>query len=381
MKNLEHNNGLPDSHPEYRKSFLISAAAGAAFGFVAALVLIRFIDSPWPPALLTTGITLLAALFSGLAALAAAYLDELLKRWGMQKEKPRRIITYVIPALLTFAVAYTGMFVFGNFAMEPQLQRYVTWGALAGLIFGAIFALIGYRAEKVNQKMRLLEMENRHLAELAGREELLREAARNLAVTEERNRMARELHDSISQGMHGIVYSLRSLRGVLQESRRGLEILGHLEETAEGTLKELRRLVIELSPSPLEEHGLGEALRLHCDLFARRQQVELDLQLDYSGGLQPDQENALYRIVQEALANIQKHAGTCSVAVHLHDAESAVTLTIKDNGCGFDPSAATGGHGLANMSTRACKNDGELQVNSQPGQGATVTAAFRKTPL
>ena len=75
-----------------------------------------------------------------------------------------------------------------------------------------------YLVWRNRQKMMLLEMENRHLADLTSREELLREAAHNLAVSEERNRMARELHDTISQGMHGIVYSLRSLRAVLDLS-------------------------------------------------------------------------------------------------------------------------------------------------------------------
>ena len=252
---------------------------------------------------------------------------------------------------------------------------------LAGLAFGAVFALIVYRTERTRERLILLELENRHLAELAAREDLLREAARNLAVAEERNRMARELHDSISQGMHGIVFALRSLRTSLAGNSRGLETLDALEETAAATLRELRRLIVELEPSPLNEHGLVEALRLHGDLFARRQQIELQLNLGYNGGLQPEQEAALYRIAQEALANIAQHARAGRVELALTTGSAAgagnkaVTLTIRDNGCGFDQAAITPGFGK-NMAARARQGGGTLTISSHPGAGTAITVTL-----
>lgn len=216
------------------------------------------------------------------------------------------------------------------------------------------------------------------LAELALREELLQKAARNLAVAEERNRMARELHDSITQNIHGILYSLRPLREVLAGNQQGMKILNHLEETAAGALQELRRLVMELSPSPLEDRSLEEALSLQCDLFTRRTQVELSLELDYNGTLQPDQEMAVYRITQEALANIQKHAEAGRVVVSLQSDADTVCLSITDNGKGFDPKTAGKGHGLANMAQRARQSGGKLEIKSAPRQGTTITLKFAK---
>lgn len=367
------------THPasEYWKAFLLSAGAGAAFGLVAAVVYLQLDTPPWHPALFVPGLALLAGLFSGLAGLGGAHLDQLALRWGIQKPVHRIGISFAIIAVIIFSIAFAGMR-FSGVVPQGLGQQYALWMMLAGLAFGAAFALFTYRAERTRQKMLLLEMENRHLAELASREELLREAARNLAVTAERTRMARELHDSISQGMHGIVYALRSLRASLAGQAKALETVRHLEETAAETLKELRRLITELSPSPLEDHGLAEALRLHCDLFARRQQIAVEFTGSYSGGLLPEQEAALYRIAQETLANVQQHTSATAVTVSLHGEGDAITLTVRDNGRGFDPASAARGHGLANMEARARQNGGRLDIRSSPGAGSAVMAAFPK---
>jgi signal transduction histidine kinase len=157
-----------------------------------------------------------------------------------------------------------------------------------------------------------------------------------------------------------------------------MEILGHLNETAEGTLKELRRLVMELSPSPLEDHGLVDALDLHCDLFSRRQKVQMDLNLNYGGELQPDQEVAIYRITQEALANIQKHASASHIHVSLISEKDATVLTIRDNGTGFDAGSAKKGQGLKNIADRTRQSGGKLQIQSGPGQGTTISVEYIK---
>ncbi len=363
-----------NERPEYVKSFLHSAAAGAAFGLIAAVVFLQLLVPPWTPLLFTAGIILLAGLSSGLAGLGGAYFDQRLLRWGIKKPLPRMAISYSVIALATFIVTYASITAFGMLPVGADLQYYTFWGMLGGLLFGAAFALANYLVWRNKQKLLLLEMENRHLAELASREALLREAAYNLAVSEERNRMARELHDTISQGIHGIVYALRPLRATLSGNERGLEIHGHLEQTAADTLKELRRLVMELSPSPLEDHRLSEALRLHCDLFARRQQITLYLQLDYRGGLQPDQEMALYRLVQEGLANVQQHTAAAHVTVKLTGEGNNATLTVCDDGCGFDPATVKRGHGLNNMESRIRQSGGRLQIISTPGKGTEIKA-------
>lgn len=371
---------MPDrKKSEHRKSFLVSSAAGSVFGLATGIIFLQQGYTSWPPALFIPAVALGVALFSGCAGLIGSVLEERLKRKGIKNALSRLVFSFGAVALLTLAITFFGIFVLGGADAFAGIRQYALVGAGAGITFGAVFALLSYRVETNRQKMLMLELENRHLADLAAREELLREAARNLAVAEERNRMARELHDSISQGIHGIVYSLRSLRQVVSDNPRGRDILGHLEETADETLKELRRLVMELTPSPLEDHGLEEALRLHCDLFARRQKVDLNLNMDYKGQLQPDQEVAVYRITQEALANIQKHAEAKQVEISLRSPGDTV-LSIRDDGRGFDPEAVNKGHGLTNMASRARQSGGSLQIDSHPGRGTTITVRFQHQP-
>ncbi len=364
--------------PGYRKIFLISAGAGAGFGLVAAVIFMNQELVPWPPALFFPVMTIGIAVYSGLLGLGTSYLEDRLRRRGMDNPFQRLAISFGAAFLVSLAVAYGVIIIVNGLKISALSHRYTIWGTVAGMAFGVIFALINYRAEITRQKMRILELENRRLAELAMREELLRKAARNLAVTEERNRMARELHDSITQNIHGILYSLRPLREVLTGNQQGMKILNHLEETAAGALQELRRLVMELSPSPLEDRGLEEALSLHCDLFARRTQVELRLELGYNGTLQPDQEMTVYRITQEALANIQKHAEASRVVVSLQNGADTTCLSITDNGKGFEPQTAKKGHGLANMADRARQSGGRLEIKSAPLQGTTVILRFSK---
>lgn len=360
----------------YVKIFLTTAAAGASFGLVLAIVICQFIEPPVAWFLYLPATVLAGGIISGLAAILATVLDKIMHERGITRESVRTIISFMIVSLLTFTLFYQILIRLHILPDYPDIKRYSLMAVIAGLTFGAAYAAYHYHQDKVRHRLMILELENRHLAELASREELLKEAARNLLVAEERNRMARELHDSISQGIHGITYSLRTLKAELKDNARGLEIHGHLEETAADTLKELRRLIAELNPSPLDDRNLDEAIRLCCDLFARRQQIALTLNLDYTGTLLPDQEVAFYRIMQEALTNIQKHADARAVEVTLKSAPAETFLTICDNGRGFDPGKQTGGNGLANMTARARQSGGRLAIISQPGQGTTITAGY-----
>lgn len=365
--------------PQYLKTFMLSAGAGALFGLVTALIFHRMGLFPGPAPLFIAAVTLTAGLLSGLAGMGGACLEEQLRRRGMEKALPRLAISFSAVALFTVALSYAAIRYLGAAPPGTELRRIAFGGMAAGLAFGAIFALGNYLVWRNRQRLMFLELENRHLAELAAREELLRETARNMAVSEERSRMARELHDTISQGMHGIVYSLRSLQPLLADSGRGREILDHLERTAGETQQELRRLVAELSPSSLEKYGLCEALRRHCELITGRQGLRLEMRLDYDGGLQPGQEAALYRIVQEALANAWRHAGAGQVSVELTGGPDGVTLIVRDDGCGFDPASAPRGQGLANMEARASRNGGLFSIASSPGAGTGIEVRFPGT--
>ena len=344
---------------EHRKSFLVSAGAGAVFGLVVGIVFQQAGYSPWPPFLFIPAVIFAISLFSGSAGLTGSLLESCLRRWGLQKPLLRLAISFGAVSFLALAITFTALTWLGGGAWFEGISQYTLLGTAAGITFGAIFALFNYRSEAVRQRLLVLELENRHLADLA----------------EERNRMARDIHDSVAQGVHGIIYSLHSLRPLLADSSRGKEILGHLEETAAGTLGELRSLIMELSPSPLEDHGLAEALRLHCEIFARRQKLALSVNLDYNGKLQPEQEIAIYRITQEALANVQKHAQATHVWVSLQSGDKTI-LSVRDNGKGFDTEAAALGHGLRNIASRARQSGGRLEIHSSPGLGTTLTVEF-----
>jgi signal transduction histidine kinase len=137
-------------------------------------------------------------------------------------------------------------------------------------------------------------------------------------------------------------------------------------------------MIMELKPALLEENGLTEALNLHCDLFARRQNVTVNLDIAEHLPLAPEQEVAVYRIVQEALGNVQKHsdADWASVSLRAMNSGETVNLVVRDNGKGFDPGQPGYGNGLMNMRARCREAGGELTVESAPGEGTTIRASF-----
>lgn len=144
------------------------------------------------------------------------------------------------------------------------------------------------------------------------------------------------------------------------------------------TLSELRAMILELRPAPLERQGLSEALRVSMELFTRHQQIEADLDLSYGTGLTPEQEIAVYRIVQEALANIRRHAQADRIGLYLREKENRVELKVTDNGSGFVPERVMKGNGLFNMKIRARENGGVFRLQTSPGHGTTITVAFPK---
>ncbi|MEX0975379.1 MAG: sensor histidine kinase [Bacillota bacterium] len=359
-----------------RKAALLSGGAGTLFG-VAFSAFMFFNPSPGAPkGPLLLAIPVLTGLLSGSAGVGGTYLDRLLAVRGITQPAVRRVIAFAAIALVTFlpaALAARGT----NLAWKGS----VLWAMLAGLGFGAAVALIEYRLWQVRQKMLTLEIENKYLSEIAKKDTLLTEATESLVLAEERNRVARDLHDSVSSGIHGIVYAMHSLRQAIQASGpsgRVLELIALVEKTAQSTQDELRAMILELKPSLIDEKGLAEALRLHCELFSQRQGLQVDLKVEDSPGLSPEQQVAVYRIAQEALANVQKHSGATRVAVTLAAQDDSAALTVSDNGRGFTPgSSGAGGFGLPSMESRCARNGGAFSVVSSPGAGTTIVASFR----
>jgi PAS domain S-box-containing protein len=204
----------------------------------------------------------------------------------------------------------------------------------------------------------------------------LYEQAEQLAVMEERQRLARELHDSVTQSLYSANLMAETGR---RAARAGLlpAVEGYLErlgQIARDALKEMRLLVYELRPSVLESEGLIAALQQRLDAVEGRAAVEARLLVDGDIDLPGSVEVALYRIAQEALNNALKHADASVVTIRIRANAEGLELEISDDGCGFEPSspAAGGGMGLTTMRERSENLGGQLSVISKPGDGTTV---------
>jgi signal transduction histidine kinase len=214
-------------------------------------------------------------------------------------------------------------------------------------------------------------------AALAIENDRLRNLVKKAAVLEERGRLARELHDSVTQSLFSLTLLAEGWQRLFRSGKEGdvTEPLAELGEIAQQALKEMRLLVYELRPPTLAQEGLLGALHLRLNAVERRAGVEAHLVSDGLFELPAPIEEGLYRIAQEALNNSLKHAGATSVTICLGVEGGNVVLEVTDNGSGFelqpDP-YQRGGIGLSSMRERAEKLGGALEVRSAPGEGTTV---------
>jgi signal transduction histidine kinase/ligand-binding sensor protein len=205
----------------------------------------------------------------------------------------------------------------------------------------------------------------------------LNQQAGQLAVLEERQRLARELHDSVVQSLYSM--ALYADAGALALTAGKQDVtLNHLQElrdTARSAMHDMRLLIFELHPPALEQEGLVTALRVRLAAVEARAGLQTKLEVEGERRLPITIEQELYRIAQEALNNVMKHAKAQHVTIRLQYGQTAVRLHVRDDGIGFDPLTAmsAGGVGLRSFEERAAQLDGRVTVDSSPGQGTTVT--------
>lgn len=204
----------------------------------------------------------------------------------------------------------------------------------------------------------------------------LYEQSRELSIVSERNRLALDLHDAVSQKLFGLVLGAESARTLLErDPEAAAEQLAKLQTLAQEARDELRSLVLELRPPDLEHDGLCGALRKHVEVLRRLQPVEIDLDLDARGESEPARDGEVLRIAQEALHNALRHARAQHVAVRLQRLNGHLLLEVEDDGVGFDPEAPAlrSTHlGLTSMEERAERIGAHLEVRSASGKGTTV---------
>lgn len=204
--------------------------------------------------------------------------------------------------------------------------------------------------------------------------------AQELAVLEERQRLARNLHDAVNQSL----FSAGLIAEVLprlwdrdqEEARRSLE---DLRKLTRGAMAEMRALLAELRPSTLTDSKFGDLLHLLSNSFIGRTNVPATVTMKGEGVLPAMVQVAIYRISQEALNNVVKHAEASSVEIFLEQDDTSITLIIRDDGKGFDPDQILSGHyGLSMMRERADAIGARFEIVSQPGQGTELTLRWQE---
>ena len=195
------------------------------------------------------------------------------------------------------------------------------------------------------------------------------------AQDDERRRIARELHDETGQSLTALLVGLRTIEGS-QTAAQAVELARRLRETTAQTLVDVGRLWRGLHPGVLDDLGLAAALTRHAEEFSGRYGIAVDVRIEGldADGLPPLLQATVYRVVQEALTNVAKHASARRVSVRLMRDEAVVTVRVQDDGVGLDGGGRAGSLGLQGMRERAALLGGSVEVESQPGAGATVTA-------
>jgi signal transduction histidine kinase len=241
---------------------------------------------------------------------------------------------------------------------------------IAVFILTYVFASAVRLAEVARLHAEAAQRENEQLiAELR----LAQHQLHDLAVAEERNRLARDLHDSVKQQVFATTMQLGAARVLMGRDPQAAQThVVEAEQLAQQAGAELSLLIHELRPVALGEKGLAEALGDYTRDWSRQTQIRADVQVDGAATSPPATEHALLRIVQEALANVARHSGATAVTIDLVYTPDAVALTIVDNGRGFDVQTNPKGVGLNSIRERIEALSGRLEVHSQPGAGTTI---------
>jgi len=264
-------------------------------------------------------------------------------------------------------------------AAHPSMRTFLGVPIVArGEVIGA-FYLTEKKGDKglefVHEDEELIRTLAAHAA-IAIENARLHERSRELSTIEERKRLARELHDSVTQTLFSIGLTAEAAAELIEaDPARAREQLGHLQELTRTAMLEMRSLIFELRPAELETEGLAAALRKHVDVLRRLHAQEIEVEVDGERRLPPDVEKGLLRIAQEALGNALRHSGAQHVSLRLAARDSLVALRVVDDGRGFDPEEAVARSrrlGLTSMRERAEALGGTLAIDSAPGEGTTI---------
>ena len=264
-------------------------------------------------------------------------------------------------------------------AAHPRMTSFLGVPILsAGEVVGAFYLTDKIGADEFSdQDQELIELFAAHAA-VAIATARVHERSRELTVVEERNRLARDLHDAVSQTLFSLTLTAEAASELLDRDTEAARAqLAEVRRLAGEAREEMRSLVFQLRPADLEADGLVATLRKHVEVLGRVHAA--DVELEVRGEAEPDAsvQRELYRIAQEALQNALKHSGAGRIGVELDLGPALTRLVVTDDGSGFDPAdpRVRSQHlGVTVMAERARAVGGRLDLRSAPGEGTTVTA-------
>jgi len=283
------------------------------------------------------------------------------------------VILWVVPLtgfiLLLAVVPFGGLF---GFIMSRGLTRRLKALTLAADAWSeGDFSV--QPQDRSRDEISYLGMRMRRMAEHI---QALLQSQHELALLEERNRLARELHDTVRQETFATLMQVRAAKNLLDsDPAAARERLAEAEDLIKATQQELGRVITELRPTALEGQGLAGALRDYLVTWSQHSRIPADLQVQNEQRLSLEIEQTLFRVAQEALSNVARHSRASAVTVWLVFEPDRVILHVVDNGVGFDPAAAGSGFGLQSMRERMAAIQGYLIIQTTPEGGAVVTAS------
>jgi len=239
--------------------------------------------------------------------------------------------------------------------------------------FAPVYRDFNEMAAKLEERLQLLQR--------MGEEQTMREAAAGeAAVLEERKRLARDLHDTVSQQLFAIHVSASSLPKLLEiNPERADEVIRQLIEMSNSAQRQMRGLIAQLRPLELEGRSLREALEKWFPDYCRQNGLQGELRWDIESPLSEAKEHQLFLIIQEAMANIVKHASARRVLLHATETERQHAVTLQDDGAGFRADQVkAGSYGLTTMRERAQKLGGDTEIISKAGAGTRIRVMIPK---
>jgi NarL family two-component system sensor histidine kinase LiaS len=285
------------------------------------------------------------------------------------------ILTFHTAVVLTIRTAAAWIVFYFLITSSVSLISRGWDGLYAVFFYLAVFIVCAIVGRTVQQTELTSERNERLVEELKATQQKLQD----LAVVDERNRLARDLHDSVKQQVFAISMQLSAARTALSESDRAYSSVVEAERLAQQAGTELTTLIGALRPPVLASKTLADAIREHVAVWSRQNKIESDVNIDANVSANGQVEQALFRVLQESLANVARHSRAGKVLVHLKSEQENVILLVDDNGVGFDGKRTSEGIGLDSMRERLAAVNGTLEVSSLHLQGTRVIATVRRS--